>query len=97
MDAKSVKSVGIMWGSLLGERLSRNSLRRAAKPSERFEGWGVVSRSLSLVSHDVEHHVVGGAHSLFTYACEVVYALVDINVDNALGLRDMLPLHAQEC
>ena len=30
MDAKSVKSVGIMWGSRLGERLSRNSLRRAA-------------------------------------------------------------------
>ena len=52
--------------------------------------------SLSLVSHDVEHHVVGGAHSLFAYACEVVNAPVYIDIDNALRLGDMLPLHAQE-
>ena len=34
--------------------------------------------------HDVEHHVIGGVHGLFADRREVMDALVDIVVDDAL-------------
>ena len=49
-----------------------------------------------LVRHDVEHHVVGGIHGLLANRREVVYALVDIVVDDALGRGDLMVLHGEQ-
>ena len=39
----------------------------------------------AFVRHDVEHHVVGGAHGFLADAGEVVDALVHVLVDDTLG------------
>ena len=46
--------------------------------------------------HDVEHHVVGGIHGLLANRREIVYALVDIVVYDALGSGDLMALHGEE-
>ena len=46
--------------------------------------------------HDVEHHVVGGIHGLLANRREIVYALVDVVVYDALGSGYLMVLHGEE-
>ena len=48
------------------------------------------------MSHDVEHHVVGGTHGIGTDGGEVVDAAVYIVVDDALGRSDTTALHGEQ-
>ena len=48
-----------------------------------------------LAGHDVEDHLVGGAHGVGTDDGEVADAAVHIVVDNALGARDVAALHGE--
>ena len=48
------------------------------------------------MSHDVEHHVVGGTHGIGTDGREVVDAAVYIVVDDALGRSDATALHGEQ-
>lgn len=46
--------------------------------------------------HDVEHHVVSGIHGLLANRREIVNALVDIVVYDALGSGYLMALHGEE-
>ena len=52
--------------------------------------------ALSLVGHDVEHHVVGVAHSIGTYARKVMDAAVNIVVNDAFGTAYTLAFHGEK-
>ena len=49
-----------------------------------------------LMSHDVEHHVVGDTHGIGTDGGEVVDAAIYIVVDDALGRSDTTTLHGEQ-
>lgn len=53
--------------------------------------------ALTLVGHDVQHHVVGNAHGIGTNARKVVDAAVNVVVDDAFGTADAFTFHGKEC
>lgn len=46
--------------------------------------------------HDVEHHVIGRIHGLLANRREIVYALVNVVVYDALGSGYLMVLHGEE-
>ena len=50
---------------------------------------------LGLAGHDVEDHLVGGAHGVGADDGEVADAAVDVVVDDALGTGDVAAFHGQ--
>ena len=45
--------------------------------------------------HDIEYHVIGWAHGFLADAGKIMYATVDVVVDDAFGGRYILALHAE--
>ena len=57
-----------------------------------FKKWGDF---LVLAGHDVEDHLVGGAHGVGADDGEVADAAVDVVVDDALGAGDVAAFHGE--
>lgn len=55
-----------------------------------------IRNKVLLGCHDVEHELVGLAHSVGTDGGEVVNGLVDAVVDDAFGGGDALALHSEQ-
>ena len=51
---------------------------------------------LGLAGHDVEDHLVGGAHGVGADDGEVADAAVDVVVDDALGAGDVAAFHGED-
>ena len=52
--------------------------------------------SAAFRGHDLEHHVVGLAHSIGTNTRQVMDAAVDVVVDDAFRRGDALALHGEQ-
>ena len=58
--------------------------------------WLNILSSTVLAGHDVEDHLVGGAHGVGADDGEVADAAVDVVVDDALGAGDVAAFHGED-